>query len=63
MSTLKPGDLVRFRENEDTPAHGIITRIWNKPVNDPYVTIEANREYGSQRGRTFVRCSSRVTPI
>lgn len=52
---MTKGDIVRFRENADTISAGHITRVWAKPAGDPYVSIKSE-------GRTFVRCSSAVTP-
>jgi hypothetical protein len=46
-------DIVSFRENDETPAAGHVTRVWDTPARDPYVTI-------SSEGRTFVRLSSQV---
>lgn len=47
-------DIVSFRENAETTAAGHVTRVWDKPAGDPYVTI-------SSEGRTFVRLQSEVT--
>jgi hypothetical protein len=51
---IQVGDEVRFRENESAATAGHVTRVWDKPERDPYVTIKSE-------GRTFVRCSSAVT--
>jgi hypothetical protein len=36
---------------------GTVTRVWDRPARDPYVTIRTDDN------RTFVRCSSRVRPV
>ena len=36
---------------------GTVTRVWDKPAADPYITIK------SDDGRTFVRCSSAAERI
>jgi hypothetical protein len=53
MTTIKAHDIVSFRENAETTSAGHVTRVWDKPPADPYVTIRSE-------GRTFVRCSSAV---
>ena len=53
---LEPGMKVAFRENADTVAQGEITRVWDKPRNNPYVSIKTGDK------RMFVRFSSEVTP-
>lgn len=65
-TTLHEKDRVSFRGLRDplsedtatTELTGTITRVWPKPVTDPYVTIETDGDH-----RTFVRCSSNVTVI
>lgn len=54
MTAIALHDIVRFRENADTPAAGHVTRVWDRPASDPYLTI-------SSEGRTFTRPSSEVT--
>jgi hypothetical protein len=51
------GQTVTFRQGDtgNTILTGTITRVWEKPAADPYVTILASG------GRTFIRCSSHVT--
>jgi hypothetical protein len=56
---MKTGDLVTFAPRAGESAEGIITRVWDKPAADPYVTL---RTTGDQ-GRTFTRCSSAVVRI
>jgi hypothetical protein len=41
------------------PAEAVITRVWDRPANDPYVTVKTTED----RGRTFVRSASRVRRI
>jgi hypothetical protein len=51
------GDRVSFKASADTILEGVISRVWNKPATDPYVTVK------SDDGRTFVRCSSTVREV
>lgn len=37
---------------------GTVTRVWDKPEHDPYVTVQTDGDR-----RTFVRCTSRVAVI
>ena len=54
MTAIQLHDIVQFRENETTLGAGHISRVWDRPARDPYVTI-------SSEGRTFVRFASAVT--
>lgn len=54
MGAIGLHDIASFRENAGTIAAGHVTRVWDKPARDPYVTI-------SSEGRTFTRLSSQVT--
>jgi hypothetical protein len=56
---MKTGDLVTFAPRAGESAEGIITRVWDKPADDPYVTIRTTED----QGRTFTRCSSAVVRI
>jgi hypothetical protein len=51
---MKTGDIVMFYPRAGEMEYGIVTRMWDKPVSNPYVTIRTDD------GRTFVRCSSAV---
>ena len=42
---------------DNGPATGKVTRVWNKPAKDPYVTVKTDD------GRTFVRCSSTTKAV
>lgn len=54
MSTIpQQHDIVRFHENATTVSTGHVTRVWDKPEGNPYVTVVSE-------GRTFVRPSSEV---
>lgn len=57
MTSYQAGDRVSFRQNELATLEGIITRVWDKPASDPYVTVK------SDDGRMFVRCSSSVREV
>jgi hypothetical protein len=52
------GTAVQFRTDKNPEMTGFVTRVWNEPANDPYVTIRTDED----RPRTFVRCSSAVSP-
>jgi hypothetical protein len=41
------------------PAEAAVTRIWDRPAADPYVTVKTTED----SGRTFVRCASRIRTI
>lgn len=56
---ITEGTKVIFQENADITLQGTITRIWTKPVSDPYVSIRSD----DGRFRMFVRCSSRVKAV
>jgi hypothetical protein len=58
-ASLKTGDLVTFSPRAGESAEGIITRVWDKPASDPYVTLRTTED----EGRTFTRCSSVVVRI
>jgi hypothetical protein len=51
------GDKVKFRTDEKPDVTGFITRVWDKPERDPYVTIRTDEA----KPRTFVRCSSAIS--
>lgn len=53
---MQTGTVVEFHENAGTVSEGVITRVWDKPAKDPYVTIVTTEDHG----RTFVRCASAV---
>jgi hypothetical protein len=56
---MKTGDLVTFSPRAGESAEGIVTRVWDKPAADPYVTLRTTED----EGRTFTRCSSVVVKI
>jgi hypothetical protein len=56
---LKAGNLVTFAPRAGESAEGIVTRVWDKPAYDPYVTIRTTED----EGRTFTRCSSAVVKL
>jgi hypothetical protein len=45
-------DRVKIDDGRGAKLTGTVTRVWNKPAKDPYVTVRTDD------GRTFVRCSS-----
>jgi hypothetical protein len=55
--TLDVDQEVEFDDGRGNTLTGVITRVWNKPANDPYVTVVTSFE---DRPRKFVRSSSRV---
>ena len=52
------GEIVEIG-TDDGPVEAVITRVWDKPADDPYVTVRTTED----QGRTFVRCSSRCARI
>lgn len=56
-ATLDVDQEIEFDDGRGNTLTGVITRVWNKPVKDPYVTVVTSFE---DRPRTFVRMSSRV---
>jgi hypothetical protein len=54
---LQADQEVEFDDGRGTTLTGVITRVWNKPTKDPYVTVVTSFE---DKPRTFVRMSSRV---
>jgi hypothetical protein len=52
------GDIVEI-STEDGTAEAIVTRVWDKPASDPYVTVKTTEDHG----RTFVRYTSHVRPV
>lgn len=54
---LQAGQEVEFDDGRGNTLTGVITRVWNKPARDPYVTVVTSFE---DKPRTFVRMSSRV---
>lgn len=55
--TLQTNQEVEFDDGRGNTLTGVITRVWNKPATDPYVTVATSFE---DRPRKFVRMSSRV---
>jgi hypothetical protein len=53
---MKTGDIVLFFAAPGELVEGVITRVWDKPVYNPYVTIRTTGD----EGRTFTRSSSVV---
>lgn len=51
---MQVNDIVTFAPRAGETAEGIVTRVWDKPASDPYVTVRTTED----EGRTFVRCSS-----
>jgi len=49
------GDRVAFRENESTVTEGTVTRVWDKPKNNPYITIVTDDNRAFVRFRTLVK--------
>jgi hypothetical protein len=56
---MNTGDLVTFSPRAGESAEGVITRVWDKPASDPYITVCTTGD----EGRTFTRCSSAVVKI
>jgi hypothetical protein len=54
---LQADQEVEFDDGRGNTLTGVITRVWDKPAKDPYVTVVTSFE---DRPRTFVRMSSRV---
>lgn len=54
--TMQVNDIVIFSPRQGETAEGIVTRVWDKPASDPYVTIKMT----GKLVQTFVRCSSEV---
>lgn len=44
---------------DNGPVEAVITRVWDKPANDPYVTVRTTED----QGRTFVRAISTVKKL
>lgn len=42
----------------DGDVEAIVTRVWDRPASDPYVTVKTTED-----GRTFVRSQSSVRKI
>lgn len=57
-ANLKLGQIVEIT-TLDGPAEATVTRIWDKPATDPYVTVKTTED----QGRTFVRSTSTVRRI
>jgi hypothetical protein len=60
MTTTQPlrvDQEVEFDDGRGNVLTGVITRVWDKPTADPYVSIVTSFE---DRPRKFVRCSSQV---
>jgi hypothetical protein len=56
---MKTGDLVTFSPRAGESAEGIVTRVWDKPAGDLFLTLRTVED----DGRTFVRPSSAVVRI
>ena len=55
--TLAVDQEVEFDDGRGNTLTGVITRVWDKPATDPYVTVVTSFE---DRPRKFVRMSSHV---
>jgi len=55
--SLKVNQEIEFDDGRGNTLTGVITRVWNKPAKDPYVTVVTSFE---DRPRRFVRMSTRV---
>lgn len=53
---MQVNDIVIFSPRAGESAEGIVTRVWDKPASDPYVTVRTTED----AGRTFTRCQSAV---
>lgn len=53
--SMQVNDIVTFSPRAGESAEGIVTRVWDKPASDPYVTIRTTED---ESPRTFVRCAS-----
>lgn len=56
-AALQADQEVEFNDGRGNTLTGVITRVWDKPAADPYVTVVTSFE---DRPRKFVRMSSRV---
>lgn len=52
------GEIVEI-STSDGLVEAVVTRVWDKPASDPYVTVRTTED----QGRTFVRSASRVIKI
>jgi len=57
-SKYRVGDVVSFPVRPGVVDCGFITRVWDKPAADPYVTIRTD----AASPQTFVRAVSQVCP-
>jgi len=55
---MQTGNIVEIN-TDNGPAEAVITRMWNRPASDPYVTVKTTED----QGRTFVRATSQVRQI
>lgn len=53
---MQVNDIVIFSPRAGETAEGIVTRVWDKPERDRFVTLKTTGKYV----QTFVRCSSEV---
>jgi hypothetical protein len=54
---MQVNDIVTFSPRAGESAEGIVTRVWDKPASDPYVTVQTT---GEDMSRTFTRFASAV---
>jgi hypothetical protein len=52
------GDIVEI-DTDNGPVEAVITRVWDKPAKDPYITVRTTED----QGRTFVRSASAVREV
>lgn len=56
---MQVNDIVIFSPRAGETAEGIVTRVWDKPASDPYVTIRTTGgDDWVNDGQTFVRFAS-----
>lgn len=51
---MQVNDIVTFSPRFGESAEGIVTRVWDKPAGDPYVTVRTTEDMP----RTFTRFAS-----
>lgn len=54
---MQVNDIVIFSPRKGEKAEGIITRVWDKPAGNPYVTVKTVHE---ETPRTFTRPASEL---
>ena len=61
---MQVNDIVIFSPRQGETAEGIVTRVWDKPAGNPYVTIRSSlRGTDLPATGTFVRFASEVRAV